>query len=225
MVSASSLPGRVNPYSEWIYDHPLNLIPEPSRASLSEKRASGPSCSGQLVVELGSGSGAFLSQLAGLSPHSHFVGFELRYKRLVKAARKLERAGLRNVWLLREMAENFPHYFKPGAVDMVYINFPDPWPKVGQRKKRLVNPAMLAQIESTLRAGGQVHLKTDHSGYFLHVLSLLKGNPRWRILHFSNDLHRYGPPAQNLRTEFEQLFASKKKPIYFLAMETAGAQG
>lgn len=225
MVSASRLSSRVNPYSEWIYDHPLNLIPEPDRALLDEKRQSGPTCSGRVLVELGCGSGAFLLQLAARLPHCHLIGFELRYKRLVKAARKLERAGLRNVWLLREVAENFHHYFDPGAIDVVYVNFPDPWPKAGQRKKRLISPALLMRLESALRAGGQLHLKTDHSGYFLHALSLLRARPQWRILHFSNDLHRYGPPGGNPCTEFEQLFVSQRKPIFYVAVEISGEPG
>lgn len=225
MVSASRLSSKVNPYTDWIHDHPLNLIPEPNRALLDEKRRSGPTCSGRVVLELGCGSGAFLLQLAARLPHCHLIGFELRYKRLVKAARKLERARLRNVWLLRETAENFPHYFDPGTIDAVYVNFPDPWPKVGQWKKRLLSPALLTQLESVLKVGGQLHLKTDHSGYFLHTLSLLRERPRWRILHFSNDLHRHGPPGGNLLTEFEQLFASKRKPIFYVAVEISGEPG
>ena len=228
MVSASSTlrarTGEVNPYSRWIYDHPLNLIPEPNRLLLEEKRANGPTCSDRVLVELGSGSGAFLLQLAAQQQACHLFGFELRYKRLVKAARKLERAELRNVWLLREVAENFYQYFDPGSVDRVYINFPDPWPKAGQWKKRLISPELLDKLETTLKPGGQLHMKTDHSGYFLHVLSLLRQRPLWRIRSFSNDLHRYGPPGENLRTEFEQLFASKRKPIFFLAAEYSGGQ-
>ncbi len=71
MISPLRPHSKVNPYSEWIFDHPLNLIPEPTRSLLDEKRASGPSCSGPVVVELGSGSGAFLLQLARQWPGSH----------------------------------------------------------------------------------------------------------------------------------------------------------
>jgi tRNA (guanine-N7-)-methyltransferase len=163
-------------------------------------------------------------QLAAQMPDCHLIGFERRYKRLVKAARKLERAELHNVWLLREAAENFSHYFDPGGVDRVYINFPDPWPKAAQWKKRLINHELLSRLETALKAGGQLHIKTDHSGYFLHILSLLGQRPRWHIRQYSNDLHRYGPPGGNLRTEFEQLFASKNKPIFFLAAQFTGGQ-
>ena len=222
MISTTLPPNKVNPYSDWIYDYPANLIPEPTRELLEEKRNSAPDCSGRVVVELGSGSGNFLLEMGRQWPGSHLVGFELRFKRLVKAARKLERQGLRNVWLLREEAGQFHRYFAAGGIDDVFVNFPDPWPKAGQWKKRLINPELLDRLEIALDRGGRLHLKTDHSGYFLHVLSLLRERPRWRIRNFSNDLHRYGPPISKVRTEFEQLFAVKCKAVYFLTVENSG---
>ncbi len=225
MISASAPHNNVNPYSDRIYDHPANLLPEPTRALLEEKRTTCPGGSESLLVELGSGSGNFLLQLGRQWPEAHLVGFELRYKRLVKAARKLEREGLRNVWLLREEAERFHLYFAPGSIEAVFVNFPDPWPKAGQWKKRLISPELLSRLEEALRPGGRLHLKTDHSGYFLHILSLLRDRPQWRLRHFSNDLHRYGPPEPNLRSEFEQLFAAKGKTVFFLTVENTRAQG
>ncbi|MCZ6532481.1 MAG: tRNA (guanosine(46)-N7)-methyltransferase TrmB [SAR324 cluster bacterium] len=222
MMSTTAPPNKVNPYCDWIYDYPANLIPEPTPELLYEKRTAGPVCSQRVLVELGSGSGNFLLQLGQHWPGCHLVGFELRYKRLVKAARKLEKEGLRNVWLLREEAEQFYRYFPAGGIDDVFVNFPDPWPKAGQWKKRLINPELLLRLETALRPGGRLHLKTDHSGYFLHVLSLLRDMPHWSIMHFSNDLHRYGPPLPNVRTEFEQLFAAKQKAVFFLTVEHAG---
>jgi len=222
MQSPAAARDKVNPYSEWIYDHPENLLPHPTRELLQEKRAQAPAGSGRLVVELGSGSGNFLVKLAEQSPQDHLVGFELRYKRLVKAACKLEKRGLRNVWLLRALADQFDEFFPPASIDAVHVNFPDPWPKPSQWKKRLVNAALLGRLEGALKAGGGVTLKTDHSGYFLHALSLWCDRPGWRITHFSNDLHRYTGAVANVRTEFEQLFAAKKKAIFYLTVVKTG---
>jgi tRNA (guanine-N7-)-methyltransferase len=222
MQSPAPAREKVNPYSEWIYDHPESLLPHPTQELLREKRTRAPGGSGRLVVELGSGSGNFLVSLAEQTPEDHLVGFELRYKRLVKAARKLEKRGLRNVWLLRALAEQFDQFFAPSSVDALHINFPDPWPKVSQWKKRLINARLVERLEGALKPGGSVSLKTDHSGYFLHALALWRDRPGWQIIHFSNDLHRYGPPAPNVRTEFEQLFAAKKKAIFFLTVVKTG---
>lgn len=215
----------VNPYTRWVHDHPATLLPEPTPALLQQKRAAQPLGSGRLIVELGSGSGNFLLQHALRFPHDHLVGFELRFKRLVRAARKLEKAGLRRVWLLREEAQNFADFFAPGSVDRAHLHFPDPWPKFSQWKKRLLTAPFLDRLETALRPGGTLHLKTDHSGYFLHSLSLFRGRPGWRIGRFSNDLHRRAPPAPNLSTEFEQLFVAKHKPIFFLEAVKTGGTG
>lgn len=221
---------RINPYTRWVHDYPERLLPRPTPELLAEVRAKAGTAHG-IEVDLGCGSGNFLLQRAALEPHRHHVGFELRFKRLVKSARKLEKDGLTNVWLLREAAEHFADYFPRASVDRVYAHFPDPWPRHSQWKKRLIGQGFLVDLARTLKPGGQFRLKTDFSGYFLHFLGLIQGVPGWRMTEFSNDLHggvsriwryRTGLPRAlepNLETEFEQLFRSKRKAVYFLALE------
>lgn len=221
---------EINPYTRWVYDHPERLLPEPTPALLADARRKAGAADG-VEVDLGCGSGNFLLQRAALRPHSHHVGFELRFKRLVKSARKLEKDGLTNVWLLRESADRFADYFAPVTVDRVYVNFPDPWPRHSQWKKRLIRKEFLADLTRVLKPGGTLHLKTDHSGYFLHFLGLIQGVTGWRLAEFANDLHAGVPRVwschadrprtlePNVETEFEQLFRSKRKPVYFLVLE------
>ncbi len=211
----------VNPYTRWIHDHPRVLLPTPTPAALAERLAE--VAPGPLVVDLGCGSGNALLQLAQRHPDHRFVGFELRYKRLVKGARKVERAGLDNVWLLREAAERFVDYFAPGSLAAVHVNFPDPWPRRSDWKKRLVSARLLESLPRLLRPGGRFYLKTDHSGYFLHALSLLPAAHGLRLQAFSNDHHRSPPGRDDVRTEFEQLFRSQHKPVYRLVLEKDGA--
>ncbi|MCZ6748558.1 MAG: tRNA (guanosine(46)-N7)-methyltransferase TrmB [SAR324 cluster bacterium] len=217
LLNTSDEAFRINPYTRWLYDHPAYLLPRPTPEQLRARRAERPA--GGLRVELGSGSGNFLLELAQAYPGEHVVGFELRYKRLVKSARKFEKLGLTNVWALREPAEQFPGYFGPGSVDALYINFPDPWPKASQWKKRMVNPELLERIETALKPGGCFHLKTDHSGYFLHVLHIVHRSGRWTIRFFSNDLKRNHPPGPKLESEFERMFSAQRKPVFYLCVE------
>ena len=217
---------KTNPYSGWVYDHPERLLAEPEAADL-KKRLAGFLVSlndknrekARLVFDLGCGSGNFLIEQALRNPETAYVGFELRFKRLVKSAEKAEKNGLENVWFIRERAEEFARYARPGSLDRVHVNFPDPWPKRGQWKKRLVNAAFLENLIELLKPGGMFFLKTDHSGYFLHVLEQVYALKNLKRVGFSNDLHRYGAMEPNVRTEFEMLFRSKQKPVYFLALE------
>ena len=212
-------PSDFNPYTRHIHDHPSVLLADPSPEALRGMRATAPGGGGGLAVDLGCGSGNFLLEMAARCPEVHFLGFELRYKRLVKAARKIERAGLNNVWLLRDRAESYHRYFNPGGLNHLFVNFPDPWPKPSQWKHRLVGAEFLARISGMLAPGGRVWFKTDHSGYFLHVLSLLPGVPELRVVAFHNDFERSRLSGQSARSEFEHLFRTIRKPIFFLWLE------
>ncbi|MBI3994197.1 MAG: hypothetical protein HY342_13060 [Candidatus Lambdaproteobacteria bacterium] len=212
---------EINPYTRWVYDHPGRLLPEPSPQALARLRGA-DAARRPLRVELGSGSGRFLVQQAARHPQVHFVGFELRFKRLVQSARKAEQLGLDNVWFLREQGEHLFRYFGAGTLEGLIVNFPDPWPKAAQWRKRLINTPFLARLYEALRPGGWFQLKTDHSGYFLHVLALIRSPSPWTLRGFSNDLHRGGAVAGDVRSEFEQLFASIHKPIFHLLLEKPG---
>lgn len=212
---------EVNPYTRWIHEYPAVLLAAPTPSALREKMEASPAASGPLVLDLGCGSGNFLLQMASLLPRRRFVGFELRYKRLVKAARKIEKAKLKNVWLLREAAERFALYCAPASLAEVHVNFPDPWPKRRDWTRRLVSVPFLHELERTLQHGGLVHLRTDHSGYFLHVLSLLKQLDRLRPRVCRNDDLRRRIPGSNVRSEFEQMFSCQQKPIFYLVLENS----
>ena len=44
---------------------------------------------------------------------------------------------LKNVFFVVGDAALLPDYFAPGEVDLIYINFCDPWPPKGQAKRAL----------------------------------------------------------------------------------------
>jgi len=207
---------EVNPYARWVHEHPAVLLAEPTPALLRERLAG---AAGALVVDLGCGSGNYLLAQAQRDPTARYVGFELRFKRLVKAARKLERAGVTCVWLLRERAERLADYFAPGSLRCVSVLFPDPWPRRSDWNKRLVSVAFLQSLERLLEPGGCFRLKTDHSGYFLHVLGLLPQVTGLRLTAFHNDHHRHAAGRGEVRTEFELLFKSQAKPVYSLVLQ------
>lgn len=135
---------------------------------------------GPRAVDLGCGKGRFLLAHARNHPHLRILGIERKLRRVRKIDRKATRAGLHNLRLLRMEAHYAMRYLIPaGWIDLLYIYFPDPWPKDRHRDHRLLTPGFMDILDRTLSPRGTVHFATDHAPYFDHVMHHLVRDPRW----------------------------------------------
>ncbi len=117
-------------------------------------------------VEIGSGKGRFLLELAAARPGQSFLAVERAsaYHRLV--CERAARRGIGNVRLLRTTAEDLVfRLLPPASVAAVYLLFPDPWPKKRHHKRRFVTPSNVAALARALAPGGRLLVKTDHEPY------------------------------------------------------------
>ncbi len=209
---------QINPYKSQIALHPKHLLPYPNARLLTQCMAQSKPYD-QLWVDLGCGAGGFLLQHAEAFVEHRFVGFELRYKRLVRSAQKAERLRLHNVWFLHERAESFDTYFPPQTVDRLYILFPEPWPKWRDWDKRLLNGALLKKAGRVLKSGGLLCVKTDYSGQFLHFLSAVHRQNTFETVFFSNDINRQATPIGGVYSEFGMLFQQKQREVYGMVLQ------
>src|SRR5687768_6077179 len=113
-----------------------------------------------LEVELGAGDGSFLLAWATQNPSRNFLAVERLLGRLRKAERKVRRAGLPNVRLLRIEAGYFLEYMLPArSVAAIHVYFPDPWPKRKHHRHRLINDHFTTIAANALQVGGVVYLR------------------------------------------------------------------
>ncbi len=163
-------------------------------------------------VELGSGSGMHLLNLAQSSPKHLCVGLEIRFKRAFRTGEKAEQLGLNNLLIFRTDAKQLAALFEPGTVSGFFVNYPDPWDKRRWLKNRLLNAELLATMHRCLQSGGFVRYKTDHHEYFSSTCALL-GADMWEVKRYTTDLLSSPWIHENISTEFEQLFKSQGKPL------------
>ena len=65
-----------------------------------------------LYVELGSGSGRHLLQMASFNPKALFIGFELRFKRVFVTAKKAKTQNIQNIKASSYLCFSTPNYFR-----------------------------------------------------------------------------------------------------------------
>ncbi len=165
-----------------------------------------------LHIEIGTGKGRFITEMARANPHINYMGIELQESVIVLALDRLIDAGLPNVKLLHVNAVELPNIFEKGEVERIYLNFSDPWPKTRHEKRRLTYKSFLQLYEEILPAEGEIHFKTDNQGLFEY--SLTSFSAYGMLLNYvSLDLHNSDFEG-NIRTEYEEKFSQKGNRIY-----------
>ncbi len=125
-------------------------------------------------VEIGSGKGKFLNELATARPDRNLLAVErsAKYHRLCcdRAARR----GLENVRLVRTTGEDLLfRLLTEGSVDTFFVLFSDPWPKKRHHKRRFFKPDNVAAMQRALAPGGRLLVKSDHDDYSAVVAEIL----------------------------------------------------
>jgi tRNA (guanine-N7-)-methyltransferase len=118
-----------------------------------------------LVLEIGFGGGEHLTARAREAPGTGFIGCEPFVNGMAKMLAAVERENLDNVRLWDEDATVLLPRLPAGAFDLVYLLYPDPWPKRRQRKRRFVSPESLREIARLLRPGGEFRFASDIDDY------------------------------------------------------------
>ena len=158
-----------------------------------------------LHVELGTGKGDFISQLAERHPENNYIGIEAQQDVLYSAAKKIAGMGLTNVRLLVFDINHIENIFAEAEVDRFYINFCDPWPKKRHAKRRLTHIGFLEKYRNFLKKPGELHFKTDNRPLFDFSLEQFEA-AGLKVQHVSFDLHAENPP-DNIMTEYERKFS------------------
>lgn len=164
-------------------------------------------------IEIGTGKGRFIMELAALHPEINYVGIEKYSSVLFRATQKMEVNPLANVRFIRMEAEYILRYFVKNEVERIYLNFSDPWPKERHAKRRLVSREFLDRYRGLLREGGHLEFKTDNRDLFDFGVEQTE-TARWEIVEITYDLHHDAKMnAGNIMTEYEERFSARGNPI------------
>jgi tRNA (guanine-N7-)-methyltransferase len=118
-----------------------------------------------LHFEIGFGSGEHLAFRADLLPDHGFIGCEPFLNGVATALTHVRDQRLANVRLWNNDALDVLRRIPDGALTMVYLLHPDPWPKARHAKRRMVNDGPLDLIATKLKPGGEFRLGTDDPTY------------------------------------------------------------
>ena len=173
-------------------------------------------------LEIGAGKGGFACQMAERNPEVAYYAMERVSDCVTLAAERAkainsERGTLKNLKFIVDTADNLSLLFEEGSLDAIYLNFSDPWSKKGYAKRRLTHRRYLKLYLSLLKDGGIIRFKTDNEALFdfsLEEIEALELTPEI----VTRDLHNSEYNENNIRTEYEESFASLGYKINMLQL-------
>lgn len=156
-----------------------------------------------LHLEIGCGKGRFTADTAEQNPEVFLAAIEKVPDAMVVGMERVTDRGLTNVRFMDKDAVHLLDYFAPGEVSRIYINFPDPWKKSRQKKRRLTFAGFLAIYANLLPMGGEIWFKSDNDPLFEWSLEQFE-NEGWELREVTRDLHANGPVG--VMTDYEAKF-------------------
>ncbi len=131
-------------------------------------------------LEIGFGGGEHLLATAARHPDVGLIGCEPFLNGMSQALAGLNDAGSRNVRLHCGDAGDVIAALPPACLGRVFLFYPDPWPKRGQRKRRFVSGDRLARLARLMRPGAELRFASDIDDYTGWTLARLLRSPDFR---------------------------------------------
>ncbi len=173
-------------------------------------------CLTAVELEIGSGKGAFLLQMAKAFPERQFIGIEWANAYAAYAADRFRRHGHKNVRIVGAEALWWIRvHLADASMNALHVYFPDPWPKSRHHKRRLIQKPFLLQAMRILKPGAPLYIVTDHAEYFEHMRQTLTDFGQFLIEPFVSPLQVVGGNFL-VGTNFEKKYAAEKRPFYSL---------
>ena len=193
-------------YKAWakpfIDEHPEYSLTDEEISKLSD-----------FVLEIGSGKGEFIVQMATKYPNKQFLGVEKNVTCAGISLKKIVNAELNNVQFLYRDGQEVIKLLSDNSVDTIFLNFSDPWPKKRHYKRRLTSVSFLNEYRRILKDDGRLIFKTDNTDLFSYSVEMFEEN-KFNVIKVDDNYD--GLDEFDAQTEYEQFFRNEGTPIHRL---------
>ena len=159
----------------------------------------------KIYIEIGMGKGDFIISNALAHPDINYIGIEKYDTVLMYAVKKIEK-DIPNLRFIRIDALEISDIFDK-EIDLIYLNFSDPWPKKRQAKRRLTHERFLKLYDNIFKKDKTIFMKTDNIHLFEFSIESLN-EYGYKLKNISLDLLN-SDIEENFMTEYEKKFSEK----------------
>jgi len=118
------------------------------------------------------------TSMAFANPENDYLAIEVHRPGIGSLLRQIEINNLSNIRIIaHDVVDVLQFQLPANCLDIVYIFFPDPWPKKRHHKRRLINHNFLESLKIKLKSNARLFLATDWQDYAEHILKTFETSP------------------------------------------------
>ena len=126
-----------------------------------------------LLVEIGFGNGNALAEFASSNPEWNCIGVEVFRPGIGALINQCEQQDIKNVRIVDGEGLTYLESVPDDSIDLIWVLFPDPWPKTRHHKRRLVTREFAKVATDKLKGEGKLTIATDWAAYAEEIDAVL----------------------------------------------------
>ncbi|XP_027357972.1 uncharacterized protein LOC113867126 isoform X3 [Abrus precatorius] len=170
-----------------------------------------------LVVDIGSGNGLFLFEMARRRKDLNFLGLEINEKLVLRCLDSIHQSGIKNGYFF---ATNATSTFRsivstyPGELVLVSIQCPNPDFNKPEHRWRMLQRSLIEAVVDLLASNGKVFLQSDVEAVAIRMkeLFLRYGKGKLDLVHGQSDWLEENPFG--VRSDWEKHVLERGAPMY-----------
>ncbi len=169
-----------------------------------------------LWLEIGFGGGEHAQALAAANPDIGLIAAEVFVNGICSLLSRLapesepSPAPPPNLRILPADGRPLIRALPDGALDKIFLMFPDPWPKARHAKRRFIHPETIPELARVLAPRGEFRIASDDPTYQAWTDDVLAGQARFAVMRATTR------PAGWPPTRYEaKALAAGRPPVYW----------
>ena len=170
------------------------------------------------ILDIGTGYGETSIYLSKKYLKHKIIACEKYIDGNLNLIRNIEKNKIKNIYLY---PGNFYELLSYNQIkqyfDIIFIFFPDPWPKKKHNKRRLVNNNFLKKIRDFIHINGLIYIATDSFSYSKEIIKSIYNSKKLYKWINQNDAHLSVKDYFDLETKFyKKAIICGRKPSLFI---------
>lgn len=171
---------------------------------------------GLLNLEIGCGTGEYLTDLAVQNPEKVFLGIDTSRRAIFFAVDLAAQRELNNIKFIMADAKLLYPLLVPDSLEGIIFHFPDPNYGGKNRKLRIFDREFLDHFYAALAPGGTLSMVTDEEEFFFEALNIAEQDANFTKAHRERYLDHFDPPV---KSRFHRAWQRFDKPIFRLILK------